>query len=445
MILYKSDVKIIDSIDDVGRVFLWHNRVFRAINENKVIQVQTLLSCGLIDELVEKGFFPKTSIAKDIRLDGFDFLIEHDRIPYITVPSEWSFNMLKDACLAFLEIYKTCRKYGYILKDGHLFNLTFFKNQPIFFDFGSIVRANSGNELYGLYISSIIPMLIWSKGDFYLANLILRDDFSHDRFLPSISLADHKVLQHIMPFSEKYPVRIIRRVINRFGRMFFKRNILAASSISCEKLTKMIIMTKKRTAKTVWSNYHDELIHGIDINSNHRFDRIIEVISNLNLSSMVDLAGNKGCFSLLIAQKTNIKQIYCTDYDESAIDSLYIFIKNNGIKKITPQLLNFICPIPNSSRQELKADIAVALAVTHHAILTQSFNVDLVLRRIGDYSNRFVLVEFMPLGLWNGSQAPQIPDWYNVEWFREKFKEQFTLLKEEQTEPNRIFFLGEKN
>jgi hypothetical protein len=220
--------------------------------------------------------------------------------------------------------------------------------------------------------------------------------------------------------------------------------MVSVSALSYEKLTKNICKTKKITAKTTWSNYHDEYINSVNINLIPRFDRIIDVLNTLNLSSMIDLAGNKGVFSLLVAKNTSIKQIYCTDYDESAVDSLYIFVKNNGINKISPILLNFVCPIFESNAKGLKADISVALAVTHHLLLTQSFSVDKVLRRIGVFSHRYVLVEFMPLGLWDGEKAPPIPEWYRVEWFREKFKEQFNLLTEEQTEPNRIFFLGEK-
>lgn len=443
-ILHKSDVTLIDSIDNVGQIFLWKNRIFRAINCSKVIEIKRLLSSGLVDELVRNNFFPKTTVTEDISLYGFDLVLEHERIPYVSVPSEWSFNMLKDVCLAYLEINKICGIYGYTLKDGHLFNLTFLNNHPIYFDLGSIVYANSGDGLFEFYNCAVIPLQIWGKGDFYLANLILRDDYSHNRFLPSICLADHKVLQPIVPFYEKNIFKFIRRIINYCSRKLFKRKMVSLSELSYEKLTKKICKTKKITAKTTWSNYQDEYVNSVDVNLIPRFDRIIYMLNTLNLSSMIDLAGNKGVFSLLVSKNTSIKQIYCIDYDEPSVDSLYIFVKNNGINKISPILLNFVCPIFESIDKGLKADISVALAVTHHLLLTQSFSVDKVLRRIGVFSHRYVLVEFMPLGLWDGEKAPPIPEWYRVEWFREKFKEQFNLLVEEQTEPNRIFFLGEK-
>ncbi len=447
MILNKNDVKFINSIDNIGQIFFWQDRVFRAINDNQASKVKELLYSGLIDELVRNGLFPETTVSEDICIEGFSLILEHKKIPYITVSSEWSFHMLKDVCMAYLKVIKICNKFGYSLKDGHLYNITFFNNKPIFFDFGSIVREKNDSGLFEFYLRAVIPLQVWSKGDFYLASLILRDEGSHTRFLPSTSLEQQKILHPILSsFREKSTSRFIRRAINYLSRRLFKKNIVSPPLLTCEKLTQIINKIEQTKFQTAWSNYHDEFFSGININSTPRFDRIIELLNSLNLSSMIDLAGNKGAFSLLVAQKTNIPQILCTDYDESVIDSLYLFVKNNNITKVLPILLNFIYPIPlgEFSNQRLKADIAVALAITHHVLLAQSIQIDDVLRKIGMYSNHFVLIEFMPLGLWDGKNAQPNPAYYTTEWFREKFQEQFTLLIEEQTEPNRIFFLGEK-
>jgi hypothetical protein len=53
-----------------------------------------------------------------------------------------------------------------------------------------------------------------------------------------------------------------------------------------------------------------------------------------------------------------------------------------------------------------------------------------------------VLIEFMPLGLFDGTSTPPIPSWYSVDWFRSNFAKQFELLQEETLEENRILFVG---
>jgi hypothetical protein len=442
MTLSENDVVFVETVDDVGKVFFWKNRVFRAINKHKVQEIKTLLSSGLIAELVQRKLFPKTTIAGEIDLDGFDFILEHEKIEYISRPFEWSYHMLRDICLAYLDVYQICEKYGYTLKDGHLLNLTFFHNHAIFFDLGSIVRGFGGGGLSELYDSGGLPLRIWSQGDFYIANLILRDEFSHNRFLPSIALRYQKTLKHLEPFVVKSRSIYLRDMIIRLGRKVFKKNNIFSSDLSEELLRRSFEKCKKVEGKTTWSDYHDEFLRNAQ-DSSGRFGRIIEILKSIKINSMVDLAGNKGGFSLLVSEKTNVKQIYCTDYDEYAVDGLYINLKKLGVETINPVLLNFMCPVPESSRQVLMADIAVALAVVHHLLLTQSFSIDNILSKIAAHSRRFVLVEFMPLGLWNGYHAPQVPEWYNVEWFRGKFKKHFTLLVEEKTEPNRILFLGE--
>jgi hypothetical protein len=59
------------------------------------------------------------------------------------------------------------------------------------------------------------------------------------------------------------------------------------------------------------------------------------------------------------------------------------------------------------------------------------------------YSKRYVFIEFMPLGLWNGKSAPPVPLWYNLDWHRNSFQNYFSIILEEKIEENRILFVGE--
>jgi hypothetical protein len=48
----------------------------------------------------------------------------------------------------------------------------------------------------------------------------------------------------------------------------------------------------------------------------------------------------------------------------------------------------------------------------------------------------------MPLGLFDGTSAPSVPDWYNEAWFLKGFTCKFVLVERIQLEPNRILFVG---
>ena len=71
--------------------------------------------------------------------------------------------------------------------------------------------------------------------------------------------------------------------------------------------------------------------------------------------------------------------------------------------------------------------------------MTQKFAIDDILQKIKDYSNQYVCIEFMPLGLWaTGQQEVKVPEWYNIDWFRENFKKKFKLTREKVIESQNI-------
>ena len=445
--LSESEIHRTPSVDPIGRVFFFNNRVLRAVSNNSIKHVINVINSGIFDDAKLANVIPKTWIAEDIALDGHELVLEHERIPFVTLPHEWSFEMLKDAILTLLKTALDLEKYGFTIRDGHIFNLAFHSDRPVFFDFGSIVETGQGPDLHELYNTGIIPLKLWANGDFYLANLILRDIYSEKQFLPSISLVEHNLLKNIVPIMERGWMALIRRGINRFARKFFDREILSKSSLSTTSLIKEVSSLTKKERKTSWGNYYGSVETMSDLVPTARFKRLIEVIDSLNLESLADLAGNRGVFSLLVAGHTSVKKILCSDYDENAIDGLYAELKKIGQHKITPMLSNFIRPFNEFARPlfpRTRCDIAVALAVSHHLLLSQGIQIDEFLNTTGCYAKKYVLVEFMPKGLWDGKNAPPVPSWYNQEWFRENFYHHFDLILEEQTEPNRVFFLGKK-
>ena len=59
-------------------------------------------------------------------------------------------------------------------------------------------------------------------------------------------------------------------------------------------------------------------------------------------------------------------------------------------------------------------------------------------------SNKYVVVEFMPLGLYFGDMdnIPPVPEYYTLEWFRNSFSERFEHMLDEEVAINRHLFVG---
>jgi hypothetical protein len=199
-----------------------------------------------------------------------------------------------------------------------------------------------------------------------------------------------------------------------------------------------------------WHCYQDEYFENGELAPTPRFERIVEIIRSLECESVVELAGNQGLLSLLLAGQTSIQRVLCTDSDPDAINRLHRYCRQlsptSSTRVVHSAVLNFMGPEENfytlPPGERFRADLVTALAITHHLTLAQNFQLRDVMATIAGYSRRFALVEFMPLGLWNGVEAPPLPDWYTLESFQQAFSEFFEIIQVEKVEDNRVLHLG---
>jgi hypothetical protein len=224
------------------------------------------------------------------------------------------------------------------------------------------------------------------------------------------------------------------------------RRLLPLQSVDFLSLIKKTQKISKKKYKTLWSNYHDQFYdEEKKLRSSPRFDRIISIINDLEIKSVLELGGNQGVFSSLLLERTRINNVICTDFDECAADICYLDSKKYN--KLTTANLDFIFPLisvrSESPAVRFRSDAVLALAVTHHLILTRRISIDEIFKTILMYSKRYVFIEFMPMGLWDGKKTPPIPSWYTIEWFRDSFENFFNIILEEKIEDNRILFVGE--
>ena len=92
-----------------------------------------------------------------------------------------------------------------------------------------------------------------------------------------------------------------------------------------------------------------------------------------------------------------------------------------------------------------RADMVIALAITHHLLLAQNLTIEFIMNRLKKFTNKYVAVEFMPMGLYSSEfdKVPNIPEWYNVDWFKKEFSKYFSLLEQKELDTNRIIFIGQ--
>jgi len=454
--------------DEIGKVFSYDNKILRAIYKHKVDYVNQLLASGLIDELVSKGMFPKTTVS-DYVLDGFGMVLEHEKIQPVVMPPQWSFDMLKDAALLVIELNQIARKYGYQTMDCHGYNVIFRKNKPVYVDLGSFIINPPGFKGWFAYEGFrqfyLYPLIIAQTGNWYWARLVMMQPtpmphyaYYYLRHPLSKIFKNHRIEFYFHNFfkfkllsyfsdaeiEKKIPLPL-RKIISPLKKM----KLLPFQNTNLNRLKTTINNLTINNISTEWGDYHNQL-KGPDgfIKSTSRFDRIVEITKELSIETALELGGNQGVFSQILVEKAKVKTIICTDYDEAAVNIMYNMLKKTEYD-IAPALLNFVMPFENkigrSVYSRFKSDAVFALALSHHLLLTQKMPIKVLFEELIKYSKKYVFVEFMPLGLYNPKSKNKyiVPDWYSIEYFRDNFMLYFTVLYEEKIDTNRVIFVGE--
>ena len=459
-------------VDDFGRVFFFNNKVYRAIQPEKEEYCRELLSSDLFKELNESGFLPETKIA-NIDIIGYNLILEHERLHEIQ-QHEWSYEMFRSAALMVIKVNNICNKHGYELKDAHTFNVLFRGVKPVWVDIGSIspiININSWIAFDEFKSVFFIPIQFYLQNDSYIVRKLVESNFYRMQTAPFQSLWESKLIDllNFKPFLYNFSFRNknlkttfdfdikINKFVRRFNKYYHKVFIKPAllfkyekTDLTCTEIEKYIADSNLKNTESQWSNYHRNNYNTQgEVIISSRFNRLIELINYYckDAISAIDLAGNEGFFTSLLIKSTELKSIILTDYDSNAIDTAYIYFNNKKIKNVSVALLNFMFTIGiEDTCKRLKSDIAIALAVTHHLILSQQYSINIVFERLSAFSDKYVVIEFMPLGLWSihTKTGTTTPEWYNQEWFEGEFIKYFKILHIEQLEENRIVYVGEK-
>lgn len=448
-------------VDEIGTVFFWRDRVLRAIRPEAEEGVRGLLASGLPDALAERGWMPRCRVA-DVRIEGFACVVEQPRLPVVSYPYEWSYGMLRDAAVRVLEIAMLAKEHRWELKDSHGFNVIFDGPRPAWVDLGSFAPRSAeargwlGLEEFVRFYE--YPLWIWSHGGAFVARRLVaaRELMGHADYglyrwpwwrLGGAALYErwaqrwYKLRRFSRIPDEKFRQRLPRPAANLLCCLK-ARGWLPGQEVSLERRRRRLLGLTRRAAASPWGDYQGA---GPDSVATPRFQRIGDLLRQSEMRSVLELGGNQGWFSERLLREGVVQSATCTDADELAIDRGYERTKAAG-GRLHLAVLNFISPVifPGSEPPEarFRSDAVLVLAVTHHLLLTQRIPIEHMLRVIAGYARRMVFVEFMPLGLWDGHQAPPVPGWYTAEWFRDAFARQFEWVHDERLEPNRWLFCG---
>jgi hypothetical protein len=416
-------------------------------------------------QLIASGSLVDTRIVDE---DAESAVLEHRRITPFTYPGEWSFSMLRDAALATLQVRETLSRGGFDLKDAHAYNVTFDGCRPVFIDFASIDRLDpryaswrAGAE----YLDAFVRILrIWSRTNRTCALAFLNAVWARadDEALIFSGPTQHRLRSRVRRAYGKAMVatgmtpEARSAALDKAGLVGVKRAVagpilaalgglqnLTGHPFSMDRLRRATSKIAPPADATMWASYQEDLSLHSDLTP--RFKRIIEMVAGLGAKDAFEVAGNQGALSEALLEHGAVSSVICSDYDEHAVDALYLRMKARGTQGITPLVRNVMMPDPIRSHggREIAGDVVIALALTHHLLLTQCYRLDAVFERIAAHGHRHMIIEFMPKGLWYQGSGQPVPSWYTEAWFLSGLSRIGKILLREQLEENRIVFLVE--
>lgn len=411
--------------DPTGKVYeleyqgdgLVSRRILRGVDKETLEDHKSLLALPFFNSLVQSGKVVKTEIVSDednsgikqILGDGWSGVIEHEEIPFVSYPYEWSFSMLREAALLHLEILEISLENGWILKDATPYNIQWQGVNPIFIDTPSFVPWESGSPwlAYRQFCSMFFsPLAIHAylgidHRPILRSNLDGIDPVQAVKYFSGLKKLNKGVLSHIV-----LPSRVEKHILNheRDAAVAVKRNSFKHTKAMViglvQSLSRLISGMKLSGEKTDWSDYDET--HSYNDEEHCAKKEFLEKAVTDKLHQVVwDLGCNTGDFSRIC--ESGCDYVVAVDGDHGAVEKLFKSQKSISGKKILPLNLNLSNLSPSqgwasSERiafdQRRNPDLIICLALIHHLRLSNNIPNHLFLEWL--YSMKAdVVIEFV--------------------------------------------------
>lgn len=403
--------------DPSGYVFSRNGHIFRAIDANCHEVLRGLAAEGLLAELVEHRQVVGTRFVDDPALraalsaehPGREHFLEHDVLPLISYPYEWSLSMLADAGVWTIDLQMRLLGSGCSLKDATAYNVQFVHARPVFIDLSSVERPQRLDLWFALGQFAqmfVFPLLLsryrgWDLRSYFLANIngraiedVARSFGRLERLRPSL-LLDLALPLWLHRWAEKGS-RAKREMLDK------PRRDAGAQMLNLKRLRrKLLKLAAGYKPSGVWSTYTD--ICNYDRAAEEGKATLVrEFLEETRPPLVLDLGCNTGEYSRLAAACG--AEVIAVDSDHDAVELLYRDLRNKHAP-ITPLTLDLASPSPgigymNRERtpffERVRPDCVLALALVHHLLVSANLPLAAIRDMMWELTSRDLVLEFVP-------------------------------------------------
>ena len=418
--------------DPRGRVQLVDGRVFRWLSpagwESWSALAATPLAPGWGDapgdrrlvptRVCPPGDAPATPVPGD-----WSGHLEHECLPWISYPCEWSFGMLRNAAALQLELLLEALPRGLILRDGTAYNIQFVGANPVLIDlpsFGLRTPDQAWDGYRQFCETTLFPLLLASYRGIDFRPLLRgrlegisvgecrrmlgwRDMFRGGVF-SHVLVQDWLGRSRTQAAAGSPPESIASSGMDSSGQRAPSGGPLDLGPVvasNARKLLRLVEGLRPPQRESVWSDYDANRSHysAEDVARKDAF--VASAVAHRRRKLVWDLGCNTGRFSRIAANSAEC--VVAVDGDPACVERLYRELKSEQNRTILPLVLDLADPTGGlgwRSRERTpffdrgRPDAILALAVIHHLVFRNAVPLAEVTDWLASLSDELI-VEFV--------------------------------------------------
>jgi 2-polyprenyl-3-methyl-5-hydroxy-6-metoxy-1,4-benzoquinol methylase len=406
----EEEVTLTNSFRDPGGyVSVGKDRVLRTVLPGGRGNLQAYLDSNAARRLIVSGSLIDTQLLEAAPAEG-EIVVEHPRIPFAGYPHEWPPAMLHSAARLTLELCAALLEEGRGLKDATPSNVLFRGPKPVFID---VLSFEQRDPLDAIWLADaqfartfLIPLLLHRRTGSPTHEFLLA---RRDGVRPEDAVRQLSSLRRWFPPDlglVTLPAKAARLASDGLYRPRRAREAGEARFVLGHHfggLRKKLDALEVRPVVSTWSNYEASCPSYSNEQQAAKRQFMERTLGELRPARVLDVGANTGEFSLMAAAAG--ASVVAIDSDVESMSTLWRTAAAANAD-VLPLVVDFARPTPAIGwrcaesasffgRAEGYFDCAIALAVTHHLMVTDQIPLREIFEAMASLTTRWLVIEYV--------------------------------------------------
>lgn len=412
--------------DPSGRLVLLNDCALRIVYPEAESIVSSLLNSPLLLDKMHMGSIVATELCSAtmaasllaqvgtaMSLPENVSYLRHERIPFVSYPSEWPPEMLHAAAHVTIEMMELLLDEGIGLKDATPYNVLFRGTMPVFVDFLSFEKREKCDPTWLGYAQFVrmflVPLLASKEFDYPTGALFIGN---RDGMEPEALYEMASTFQRLKPpflALITIPTWLGRSSKSQSSDLYSKskmddadkaRFILKSLLGRLKRVLNRLQPADNRTS--IWKNYTETHSYS-DAQFDEKRGFVAQALQQFHPETLLDVGCNNGLFSRLAAESG--AKVVAIDYDKVVIGDLWRNARNEQLD-ILPLVVNIARPTPGVGwknaectsfldRARGRFDAVLMLAVIHHMLVTEGIPLPEIIDLASQLTTDLLVIEYV--------------------------------------------------